>query len=193
MASATQTPTPVTTIPVTTEISTYGRVKYQSDVEINKETGEQTPVWDNKFVNDRAADKVLKEGKLDDQEAELEFKQSFKMARANSWDGVKLLFTDKDGNFNEEEAVAQVNNAISVKQANRARALIMATENGEYTFVPQAEPVDLTEEVCRSTSRRRTAFEKLFDDVKEQRGNFTPEMVQQLMALMQGAGISPNQ
>lgn len=107
--------------------------------------------------------------------------QTFKFAKANTLNGVQQLATDETGKINEEEICNMFNRGISVKQANKARQLLEATEEGNPTFQFQEGVFDLTPYIAVTTSTRKSVQEKTLDTLK----GMPPEQQAQVLAALQ--------
>jgi len=117
---------------------------------------------------DGVASEVLKVmGEEDAKDAEskgavIEVSQTFAFDHAHTIDAAQSLFTTQDGTVNVKELCKQLNNAIDTKLANKARGLLLATDDdGNHTFEAVEGDYSLRQYISAdSGTRGASQFEK---------------------------------
>jgi uncharacterized protein YuzE len=169
---STQVTTPSTSaLAVTYDLITQAQIAYNKGTEAEE-------AWEYKVVAEDIAEKIEKEGKFQGFPAVVQYRQSFKVPKANTLDGLISLCGS------DEEVTNCGNSGLSVKLGNKRRTKMLETdENGDFVFVPQDEPVDQTADAAVPTNRRLSPDEKLQKQLGEVQ--LTPEQIQNLIATLQ--------
>jgi hypothetical protein len=173
MASTTQAPAPILDVPVVKENFNRALVEYDS--------GKKDEAGNAVIVRD-----VLPEDDAKEAEAKKEVTilhiQTFAYPRVNTFEGFQEVFRE-----NEREGCKLATNGLKTKAQNRAKALLLATnDDGEFTFPTDQDVYDLTSVVAAESATRGTS---LTDKVKKMLEGMTPEQRSQIeafMALQQG-------
>lgn len=99
------------------------------------------------------------------------FRQTFRQYFPSSLEGINELIPD------DEEKLNLVCASLKVKEANRARSLVVSK-----SFTPQNFTIDLFEQAGEKSERRLTPQQKVEREIFE---NFSPEMQRALLAKLQ--------
>lgn len=180
--------TPTNVVDVSYDVKTAAFVLYNAGTE-------EAPDWKTQVLTDEeAAGEVDKNGIFKYKGKEYPARmmlQSFKVPKANTWEGVDQLTPEKD------EQLALYNQSYSVKAGNAIRKNLQAkTEDAELdkakTFEEAAacfswefseSPWDLTEELKTPTNRRLSPEEKLFKQATE--NLVSPDQIAAFIAKLQ--------